>query len=105
MDDGDFEKQFKQNLEKSLDVPVPKKESNGLKLSLVISIILALVVLVESIALAVMVTNYFGTFESSGAEEIEYDETEYIEDEEIVEEDVGDVEDDVEDTINVDTEQ
>ncbi len=101
MDNGDFEKQFKQNLEKSLDAPAPKRENSGLKLSLTISIILAMVVLVESIALAVMVTNYFGTFESSGSEEIEYDETEYIEDEEIVEEDV----DDVEDTINVDTEQ
>ncbi len=74
MEGNDFRQNFQQNLHTPAVMPVNKGD-NG-KLPLVIAIILAVVVLFESVALFIVTSNYFGTFEADGdSEEIIYEES------------------------------
>ena len=58
MDNNSYEQEFQQNLQASMAQPMADNTSSG-KLPLIISIALAAVVLVESIALLVTLNNYF----------------------------------------------
>ena len=58
MENDNFEQQFQQNLQASMAQPVANESSSG-KLPLIISIALAAVILVESIALVITLNNYF----------------------------------------------
>lgn len=72
--DNSFEQQFTQNLKATPIQPVEAPSSDSSKLPLVISIVLAAIVLFESIALVVALTNYFDTFSYSESEEIVLDD-------------------------------
>ena len=58
MDNQNFEQQFTQNVRSSAVQPVGVESSSSSKLPLVISIALAAIILVESIALLITITNY-----------------------------------------------
>ena len=73
--DNNFEEQFTQNLRATPIQParINKQSSNGgSRLPLIISVALAAILLIESIALVITLVNYFDTFS--------YDEESYVED-------------------------
>lgn len=76
MENENFEQQFQQNLQASMAQPVANNTGSG-KLPLIISIALAAVVLVESIALVITLNNYFAiTNGDEDVEEVAIDEEE-----------------------------
>ena len=69
---NDFEQQFNQNLKLN---SVPKtRDPNNPRLSLIIAIILAIIVLIESIVLFIVTSNYFEVFESEDSVEVIYED-------------------------------
>lgn len=75
-DNSNFEQQFRQNLQATPTPPreTPKHASPNSKLPLIIAIILAVIVLLETFALVITLSNYFGVFEYGSSEEETYDE-------------------------------
>ena len=65
MENNNFEQQFQQDIKSSMVQPVAK-DSGASKLPLVISIALAAVILVESIALVITLSNYFSLVNGGG---------------------------------------